>query len=96
MTDYTITTNFGAKDSLPSGNAAKVIKGSEFTTEFTNIATAVNSKADTAGDTFTGVVNFSDDVAFDTDTLFVDASTDRVGIGTTSPNAIVAFAYIRP
>jgi hypothetical protein len=91
MTDYTITTNFGAKDSLPSGNAAKVIKGSEFTTEFTNIATAVNSKADTAGDTFTGVVNFSDvtnfnaDVAFDTDTLFVDASTDRVGIGTTSP-----------
>lgn len=85
MTDYTITTNFGAKDSLPSGNAAKVIKGSEFTTEFTNIATAVNSKADTAGDTFTGVVNFSADVAFDTDTLFVDVSTDRVGIGTNTP-----------
>ena len=91
MTDYTITTNFGAKDSLPSGNAAKVVKGSEFTTEFTNIATAVNSKADTAGDTFTGVVNFSAvtnfnaDVAFDTDTLFVDVSTNRVGIGTTSP-----------
>ena len=85
MTDYTITTNFGAKDSLPSGNAAKVIKGSEFTTEFTNIATAVNSKADTAGDTFTGVVNFSADVAFDTDTLFVDVSTDRVGMGTTTP-----------
>ena len=87
MTDYTITTNFGAKDSLPSGNAAKVIKGSEFTTEFTNIATAVNSKADTAGDTFTGVVNFSDDVAFDTNTLFVDASTNRVGIGVDSPDS---------
>ena len=85
MTDYTITTNFGAKDSLPSGNAAKVIKGSEFTTEFTNIATAVNSKADTAGDTFTGVVNFSNNIAVDTDTLFVDASTNRVGIGTDSP-----------
>jgi hypothetical protein len=62
MTDYTITTNFGAKDSLPSGNAAKVVKGSEFTTEFTNIATAVNSKADTAGDTFTGGVIFSNTV----------------------------------
>ena len=59
MTDYTITTNFGAKDSLPSGNAAKVVKGSEFTTEFTNIATAVSSKADTAGDTFTGAVTIN-------------------------------------
>ena len=87
MTDYTITTNFGAKDSLPSGNAGKVIKGSEFTTEFTNIQTAVNTKADTAGDTFTGVVNFSADVAVNTNTLFVDVSEAKVGIGTTSPQA---------
>ena len=85
MTDYTITTNFGAKDSLPSGNAGKVIKGSEFTTEFTNIQTAVNTKADTAGDTFTGAVNFSADVAVNTNTLFVDVSEAKVGIGTTSP-----------
>ena len=87
MTDYTITTNFGAKDSLPSGNAGKVIKGSEFTTEFTNIQTAVNTKADTAGDTFTGAVNFSADVAVNTNTLFVDVSTANVGIGTASPQA---------
>ena len=87
MTDYTITTNFGAKDSLPSGNAGKVIKGSEFTTEFTNIQTAVNTKADTAGDTFTGVVNFSADVAVNTNTLFVDVSEDKVGIGTNSPSS---------
>ena len=91
MTDYTITTDFGAKDSLPSGNAAKVIKGSEFTTEFTNIKTAVNSKADTAGDTFTGAVTFDDavtlnaDVTFDTDTMFVDVSENRVGIGNVAP-----------
>ena len=85
MTDYTITTNFGAKDSLPSGNAGKVIKGEEFTTEFTNIQTAVNTKADTAGDTFTGAVNFSADVAVNTNTLFVDVSEANVGIGTTNP-----------
>ena len=85
MTDYTITTNFGAKDSLPSGNAGKVIKGSEFTAEFTNIQTAVATKADTAGDTFTGAVNFSADVAVNTNTLFVDVSADKVGIGTSSP-----------
>ena len=91
MIDYTITTDFGAKDSLPSGNAAKVIKGSEFTTEFTNIKTAVNSKADTAGDTFTGAVTFdaavtlNADVTFDTNTLFIDVSANKVGIGNTSP-----------
>ena len=92
MSNYTITTDFGAKDSLPSGNAAKVIKGSEFTTEFTNIKTAVNSKADTAGDTFTGAVTFdaavtlNADVTFDTNTMFVDVSANRVGVGTTSPD----------
>lgn len=54
MSNYTVTTNFTTKDSLPSGDAAKVIKGSEFGTEFANIATAVNSKSDLAGPTFTG------------------------------------------
>ena len=103
MTDYTITTNFGAKDSLPSGNAGKVIKGSEFTTEFTNIQSAVNSKANSAGDTFTGGVIFSDtvvanntvtinsnaivssDLVVDTNTLFVDASANKVGINNATP-----------
>lgn len=56
MTDYTVTTNFGAKDSLPTGNAAKVIKGSEFSTEFNNIALGIDSKSNTAGPTFTGTV----------------------------------------
>ena len=46
MANYTVITNFGAKDSLPSGNAGKLIKGTEFTTEFNNIATAVATKAD--------------------------------------------------
>jgi len=56
MSNYTITTAFADKDDLPSGNAAKIIKGAEFGTEFTNIATAVNSKADIASPTFTGTV----------------------------------------
>lgn len=86
MSNYTITTDFGAKDSLPSSNDSKVVRGSEFTTEFTNIQTAIATKADTAGDTFTGVVNFSADVAVNTNTLFVDVSADKVGIGTTTPD----------
>lgn len=46
MSNYTKSTNFAAKDSLPSGNANKVVKGTEINTEFDNIATAITSKAD--------------------------------------------------
>lgn len=56
MSNYTKATNFAAKDSLPSGNPSKIIKGTEFNTEFDAIAVAVNSKADLASPTFTGTV----------------------------------------
>ncbi len=46
MSNYTKSTNFAAKDSLPSGNANKVVKGTELNTEFDNIATAIATKAD--------------------------------------------------
>jgi len=56
MSSYTKTTNFTAKDTLPSGNANKKVRGAEFDTEFNNIQTAVNTKADKASPTFTGTV----------------------------------------
>jgi len=56
MSNYTKTTNFAAKDSLPSGDAGKIIQGTEFNTEFDDIATAVATKADLASPTFTGTV----------------------------------------
>ena len=56
MSNYTKTTNFTAKDALSSGDANKVVRGSEIDTEFTNIQTAVATKSDTAGPTFTGTV----------------------------------------
>ena len=56
MSNYTKTTNFTAKDTLPTGNAAKIIKGADFDTEFDALVTAVASKADTANPTFTGTV----------------------------------------
>lgn len=46
MSNYTKATNFTAKDSLNTGNPAKVVKGSEIDTEFDNIATAIATKAD--------------------------------------------------
>jgi hypothetical protein len=54
MSDYVKQTNFGVKDSLASGNPKKLIRGSEFQTEFSNIETAVNSKADKLNAVLTG------------------------------------------
>jgi len=54
MTDYTKATNFASKDSLSSGNSLKIVKGTEIDTEFNNIATAIATKADLAGPSFTG------------------------------------------
>ena len=54
MTDYVKSTNFTSKDSLPSGNALKIIKGTEFDVEFNNIVTAIGTKADIISPTFTG------------------------------------------
>ena len=57
MTDYVKSTNFTSKDSLATGNPLKIVKGTEFDTEFNNIATAVATKADLADPTFTGTVS---------------------------------------
>jgi hypothetical protein len=54
MTNYVKSTDFAAKDALASGNASKIVKGTEIDTEFNNIATAVATKADLASPTFTG------------------------------------------
>jgi len=56
MSNYTKITNFAAKDTLVSGNPAKVIKGSEVGAEYDAIAVAVNSKSNSESPTFTGTV----------------------------------------
>lgn len=79
MSNYTKTTDFQAKDSLPTGNANKVVKGAEIDTEFNSIATAIATKANSASPTFTGtmtaaVANFSGNVTIG------DAATDTVTV----------------
>jgi hypothetical protein len=54
MTNYVKSTNFASKDSLASGNPLKIIKGTEFDTEFNNIATAIDTKADLNSPVFIG------------------------------------------
>ena len=64
MSNYTKVTNFTAKDSLPTGNANKVVRGSEIDTEFNNVATAIATKTDNAsanitGGTITGITDLA-------------------------------------
>ena len=46
MSDYSKATNFTTKDTLPTGNSGKIVKGTELDTEFTAISSAIASKAD--------------------------------------------------
>lgn len=54
MTNYTKLTDFASKDTLPTGNAAKIVKGTEIDDEFEAIETAVATKANINSPTFTG------------------------------------------
>jgi hypothetical protein len=54
MSNYVKATNFTAKDSLPTGNSGKIVKGAEIDTEFTAIASAISSKADLNSPALTG------------------------------------------
>lgn len=80
MSNYTKSTDFAAKDALASGNAAKIVKGTEIDTEFNNIATAVATKADLASPTFTGTPTLP------TGTIAVTQSTsdDSTKVATTA------------
>jgi hypothetical protein len=53
MTNYTKSTNFATKDTLPPGSALKIVRGTEIDTEFNSISTAIATKADIATPTFT-------------------------------------------
>jgi hypothetical protein len=67
MASYVKSTNFAVKDGLPSGDPLKVVKGTEIDTEFNNIATAVQSKADLSSPTFLGTP-FAPTASFGTST----------------------------
>lgn len=54
MSNYVKATNFATKDTLPTGDSNKIVKGTELDNEFNSIAGAVSSKADIASPTFTG------------------------------------------
>ena len=54
MSNYVKATNFATKDTLPTGDANKIVKGTEIDNEFNAIAGSISSKSDLASPTFTG------------------------------------------
>lgn len=75
MSNYVKATDFAVKDSLATGNPSKLVKGTEIDTEFNAIASAVNSKADKAGPTFSGTVTMVDLTLSGTLNATVDGGT---------------------
>jgi hypothetical protein len=57
MADYTKATNFAVKDTLTTGNPAKLVKGTELNAEFDAIATAVQTKINLNNPSFTGTMS---------------------------------------
>ena len=54
MSNYVKSTNFATKDTLPTGDSNKIVKGTELDNEFNAIAGAISSKADLASPALTG------------------------------------------
>jgi hypothetical protein len=95
MSNYSKTTDFEAKDSLPTGDSGKIIRGAEFETEFDAISIAIATKADTAGPTFTGTLTFEtiSDGTIDV-TAFVDEDNMASNSATLVPTQQSVKAYV--
>ena len=84
MSNYTKTTNFATKDSLPSGNPAKIVKGTEINTEFDNIAVASATKLDSSTVSTFGATLIDDANA--------SAARTTLGLGTAATTASTDYA----
>jgi hypothetical protein len=95
MSDYSKATNFTSKDTLPTGNSGKIVKGTELDTEFTAIASAVASKADISspallGTPTTPTATSGSNTTQIASTAFVKAAIDTLGLGNMSTQAKTA------
>jgi hypothetical protein len=98
MANYVKATNFTAKDSLPSGNSSKIVKGAELDTEYNAVASAISSKADINSPAFTGTptvptATVGSNTTQAASTAFVKSAVDALGtIGTMAAQNATAVA----
>lgn len=100
MSDYTKTTNFTAKDALLTGDANKLIKGTDHDTEYDAIATAVATKQDSStAATLTGTETLTNKT-FTSPTIDLSSVTSSGDLavadgGTGSSTASAAFSNLK-
>jgi len=92
MSDYSKSTNFTTKDTLPTGNAGKIVKGTELDTEFTAISSAIASKADISSPSLLGTptsptATSGSNTTQIANTAFVKSAIDTLGLGNMSTQA---------
>jgi hypothetical protein len=92
MSNYTKATNFATKDTLPTGDANKIVKGTEIDNEFNAISGAISSKADIASPTFTGTpaaptATAGSNTTQVANTAFVKAEITALSLGNMSTQA---------
>ena len=84
MSNYTKLTDFASKDALPSGNANKIVKGTEIDDEFEAIETAIGTKADLGSPALTGTptaptASVGTDTTQVATTAFVQDAVEKAG-----------------
>tara|TARA_R100000951_G_scaffold37400_1_gene31971 strand:+ start:77 stop:1318 length:1242 start_codon:yes stop_codon:yes gene_type:complete len=75
MSNYTKTTNFAVKDTLPSGDANKIVKGTEIDAEFNALAVASATKANKTNPSFTGEITIGSASINETELEILDGAT---------------------
>jgi hypothetical protein len=85
-TDYTATDGSTVTLTTAAQNGDEVVVISYATFQTSDTVSA------SAGGTFSNAVTVNGNLTVDTNTLFVDAANNRVGIGTSSPDAPLSFA----
>lgn len=105
MSSYVKATNFATKDTLPTGDSNKIVKGTEIDNEFNAIAGAISSKADIASPALTGTPTaptavFGTNTTQLATTAFVTAALQAVypvgsiyinAASTSNPSALMGF-----
>lgn len=95
MSDYVKATDFASKDTLPSGDPLKKVRGAEIDAEFTAIQTAVGTKLDKASPAMTGTPTAPTPSSASVGTQVVNAEWVRLLINTIEPIGTIK-AYARP
>ena len=89
MSNYTKATNFATKDTLPTGDSNKIVKGTEIDNEFNSISGAISSKSDIASPTFTGTPAVPTATAGSNTTQIANTSYVRGELTTLIPTGVI-------